>query len=125
MKRIGFLATTFMLVLSATGCGSATNNLGGARDEYGINDMYDYDYGAYGYDNTYGYNMYDTYDPYAYNGYGTYDYDVYGYNAYGDYGGDMVRDHADGGAGYWDGYGINEGRTISSELGSATKDLLN
>lgn len=119
MRRFGFLATLLLLVATISGCGSATNNLSGTRDEYG------YEYGAYGYDNTYGYNMYDTYDPDAYNSYGAYDYDVYGYNAYGDYGGDMVRDYADGGAGYWDGYGINEGRTISSDLGLATKDLFN
>lgn len=111
MKKFGFFATIMLLVLSISGCGSASNNLSGTKD------MYDAEYGAYGYENTYGYNMYDTYG-----------YDPYGYDAYVDYGADLYHSYVDGGAAYWDGYGINEGRTISSDTGYSsytTKSLLN
>ncbi|WP_317854794.1 hypothetical protein [Chakrabartyella piscis] len=127
MKKIGLLVAVMLVTLSMSACGSATNNLQGAMDGYDPMDDYPYGiYGSdaygYGYNNTYGYNMYDGYDPYSYSADG---YDVYGYHAYGEYGGDMVRDYSDAGNAYWDGYGINEGRTISSDLGYATDSMLN
>lgn len=123
MKKISILVTVLLVTLSMSACGSATNNLAGTMDGYDPMDAYPYGISdTYGYDNTYGYNMYDGYDPYTYNADG---YDVYGYHAYGEYGGDMIRDYSDAGNAYWDGYGINEGRTISSDLGYTTDSMLN
>ncbi len=118
MKKIGLLVAVMLVTLSMSACGSATNNLTGVRDEYDAMGNYK-DYGTYGrdgygYDNTYGYNAYDT------DG-----YDVYGYNAYGDYGSDMGDSYANGGNAYWDGYGINEGRTITSDTGYTSNRMLN
>lgn len=95
------IGTIFGMVFSFSGCGSTSNNLGGATERY-YNDNYD--------------------DGYMYN----YDYDdeMYG-NRYSsnDYLYDSPMDYTQGGSAYWDGYGINTGRPLndnSSNSGSSS-----
>lgn len=86
------MAVVSMMALSFSGCGSSTaNNLGGAKDGYGVD--------SYGMDA----NVVD------------------GYRS-STYGSDMTGGYNttnSGGAAYWDGYGINNGRPITNDLKKA------